>query len=126
MSLEVLTGVCGKLALFQVGSCHVAQSLHVPAILFQVLLQLGHNKVPASSNFQLLVNYQHCKMVASETSCTLDQKFTACKYATYCRLLFHVLKHHKDECELCIALLDDSFLVLHHCLESEKDSVQGK
>ncbi|EXB36837.1 hypothetical protein L484_003222 [Morus notabilis] len=104
MCVEVLIRISGKHALFQMEAWHVAQSLRIPGALFQYFHQLKLSITP--------------NPVASMQSCGVDRRFTIDLYAACCRLLYNVLKHHKSECEQCIALLEASVSVLLHCLET--------
>ncbi|KAK3001091.1 hypothetical protein RJ639_021464 [Escallonia herrerae] len=105
MCVEVLTRVCGKHAFFQWDTSYVAQSLRMPAALFQNFLELGISD--AATKFNSL-----------KFSEIFHRQFSMDLYAACCRLLFTVLKHHKRESQQCIALLEDSVSVLLHCLET--------
>ncbi|KAK2983785.1 hypothetical protein RJ640_017188 [Escallonia rubra] len=105
MCVEVLTRVCGKHAYFQWDTCYVAQSLRMPAALFQNFLELGISDAATKSN-------------SLKFSEIFDRQFSMDLYAACCRLLYTVLKHHKSESQQCIALLEDSISVLLHCLET--------
>ncbi|CAN1174858.1 hypothetical protein LINPERPRIM_LOCUS10172 [Linum perenne] len=102
MSAEVLTRVSAKCSLFHMESSHVAQSIHVPAALFEY--------------FSMLVDPS-----------LVDRRFSVDLYAACCRLLSTVLKYHKNESERCVALLQQSSSVLLHCLETvDTDSDVGR
>ncbi|CAN0910103.1 hypothetical protein LINGRAHAP2_LOCUS26115 [Linum grandiflorum] len=102
MSAEVLTRVSVKSTLFHLESSHVAQSLHVPAALFQ--------------DFSKLMD-----------PCLVDRRFSIDLYAACCRLLSTVLKYRRNESEPSVALLQESSSVLLHCLETvNTDSDDGK
>ncbi|CAK7329555.1 unnamed protein product [Dovyalis caffra] len=116
MCVEVLARVSGKHALFQMDSWHVAQSLRIPAALFQDFGQLRISEDPAVSN-SLLSGNQDCNPVAGMNFFVVDKQFSVELYAACCRLLYTVLKHHKSESEQCIALLQVSERALLHCLE---------
>ncbi|KAK3001092.1 hypothetical protein RJ639_021465 [Escallonia herrerae] len=114
MCVEVLTRVCGKHAFFQWDTCYVAQSLCMPAALFQNFLELGISDAATKSN-------------SLKFSDIFDRQFSMDLYAACCRLLYTVLKHHKRESQQCIALLEDSVSVLLHCLETvDIDQAVGK
>lgn len=117
MCVEVLTRVSGKHALFQMDSWHVAQSLHIPAALFQDFDQLRISQGPALSNSLLNSGSQDCNTVGGRDTCVVDLQFSVELYTACCRLLYTVLKHHKSESERCISLLQESERVLLHCLE---------
>ncbi|KAK3028644.1 hypothetical protein RJ639_037824 [Escallonia herrerae] len=144
MCVEVLTRVCGKHAFFQWDACYVAESLRMPAALFQNFLELGISDAATKSN-------------SLKFSEIFDRQFSMDLYAACCRLLYTVLKHHKRyissllllsnqrhalsrqkiyytnlrvicrESQQCIALLEDSVSVLLHCLETvDIDQAVGK
>ncbi|KAJ6765963.1 UNHEALTHY RIBOSOME BIOGENESIS PROTEIN 2-like protein [Salix purpurea] len=117
MCVEVLTRVSGKHALFQMDSWHVAQSLHIPAALFQDFDQLRISQDPASSNSLLNSDNQDCNTLGGMNCRTVDLKFSVELYTACCQLLYTILKHHKRESERCISLLQESERVLLHCLE---------
>ncbi|XP_008457645.3 uncharacterized protein LOC103497293 [Cucumis melo] len=117
MSIEVLTRVSGKHALFQMNVWQVAQCLRIPAALFE--------------NFSLklpgIATESECSSIsAQETSCvvvttsnsTIDKQFKVDLFAACCRLLYTILKHHKSECKRSIAQLQASVSVLLQSLES--------
>ncbi|KAK9177312.1 hypothetical protein WN944_029333 [Citrus x changshan-huyou] len=95
MCIEVLTRVSGKHALFQMDSWHVAQSLHVPAALFEDIRQLSILETPVPSNSVIFSNDQNSDTVASQNSIAVDRQFSINLFAQYCRLLYTLLKHHK-------------------------------
>ena len=95
MCVEVLTRVSGKHALFQMDSWHVAQSLHIPAALFQDFDQLRISQDPASSNSLLNSDNQDCNTLGGMNSRTVDLKFSVELYTACCQLLYTILKHHK-------------------------------
>ncbi|XP_059647517.1 uncharacterized protein LOC132293884 [Cornus florida] len=116
MCVEVLTRVFGKHFLFQMESCHIGQSVSIPAVLFHNLLQLRNSKIPALSNSLRFLDTQVAKSEES-MNFVVDRQFSIDLYAASCRLLCTVLKHHKSECERCIPLLEGSVSVLLDCLE---------
>eukprot|EP00257_Ricinus_communis_P021427 XP_015580921.1 uncharacterized protein LOC8285148 [Ricinus communis] len=115
MCVEVVTRISGKRAL-QMASWHVAQSLHVPAALFQDFSQLRLSKGPPLPD--LFLDNQDCDPVMGKCSSVVDRKFSVELYAACCRLLYTTLKHQKRESEKCIAVLQNSARVLLHCLET--------
>ena len=92
---EVHEGVSGKHALFQMDSWHVAQSLHVPAALFEDIRQLSISETPVPSNFVIFSDDQNSDTVASQNSIAVDRQFSINLFAAYCRLLYTLLKHQK-------------------------------
>ncbi|KAL4320201.1 hypothetical protein GQ457_18G017920 [Hibiscus cannabinus] len=116
MCVEVLTRVSGKHALFQMDLCHIGQSLRIPGALFQDFHQLRISEAPISSN--LFLDEQNHTSIVSMKSHVLDRQFSVNLFAASCRLLYTVLKHHKSECERCIAVLEQSVSFLLHCLET--------
>ncbi|GMI83549.1 hypothetical protein like AT4G30150 [Hibiscus trionum] len=116
MCVEVLTRVSGKHALFQMDLCHIGQSLRIPGALFQDFHQLRISEAPVSSN--LFLDKQNHTSIVSTESRVLDRQFSVNLFAACCRLLYTVLKHHKSECERCIAVLEQSVSFLLHCLET--------
>ncbi|TYG83848.1 hypothetical protein ES288_D01G201000v1 [Gossypium darwinii] len=116
MCIEVLTRVSGKHALFQLDLCHIGQSLRIPGALFQDFHQLRISEGPVSSN-TFLDEQNHNSTVSIEYH-VLDQQFSINLFAACCRLLYTILKHHKSECERCIAVLEESVSLLLHCLET--------
>ncbi|GMP37637.1 hypothetical protein CsSME_00009228 [Camellia sinensis var. sinensis] len=117
MCVEVLTRVLGKHAMYQLDSCQVGQSLRIPAALFQNFFQLRISEAPAVPNSLRLLDNQDTDIVEGMNSCVVDRQFSIDLFAACCRLLCTVLKHHKNETEQCVALLEDSVSVLLHCLE---------
>ncbi|KAA3465644.1 Urb2 domain-containing protein [Gossypium australe] len=118
MCIEVLTRVSGKHALFQLDLCHIGQSLRIPGALFQDFHQLRISEGPVSSN-TFLDEQNHNSTVSMEYHVLgLDQQFSINLFAACCRLLYTILKHHKSECERCIAVLEESVSLLLHCLET--------
>ncbi|XP_075489165.1 uncharacterized protein LOC142528020 isoform X1 [Primulina tabacum] len=103
MCVEVLTKIYGKPSFFRVEAYHIAQSLRVPAPLFQYFLSLQISEAPVRT--------------ASGTKSNADQKFSTELYSACCRLLCTTLKHHKNETRQFISLLEDSVSVLLHSLE---------
>lgn len=95
MCIEVLTRVSGKHALFQMDSWHVAQSLRVPAALFQDIRQLSISEAPVPSNSAIFSDDQNSNTVESQTSIAVDRQFSINLFAACCRLLYTILKHHK-------------------------------
>ncbi|XP_031260000.1 uncharacterized protein LOC116118175 [Pistacia vera] len=118
MCVEVLTRISGKHALFQMDSWHVAQSIRIPAALFQDICQLRLPQAPVQSTPAMYSDKQNSKNVASMNSWSVDRQFSISLFAACCKLLYTILKHHKSECEQCIALLEESVRVLLHCLET--------
>ncbi|GLU02785.1 hypothetical protein SLE2022_200200 [Rubroshorea leprosula] len=118
MCVQVLTRVSGKHALFQMDSWHIGQCLHIPGALFQAFCQLRHSEAPESYNSLLLLDKQNDAPSTSMEFCVLDQQFSVNLFVACCRLLYTIVKHHKSECERCIAVLEESVSVLLHCLET--------
>lgn len=118
MSIEVLTRVFGKHALYQMDTCYVSQSLRIPARLFQNILHLRISEAPTRSNSLRILDIEGTtEIVESMDTCIVDRQFTIELYAACCRLLCTVLKHHKSESQQCIALLEGAVYVLLSCLE---------
>jgi len=88
--VEVLTRVSGKRALFQMDSWHVAQSLRIPAALFQDFDQLRISEDPALSNSLFSDNQDH-NPVAGMNSFVADQQFSVELYTVCCRLLYTMM-----------------------------------
>ncbi|KAG2705883.1 hypothetical protein I3760_05G076500 [Carya illinoinensis] len=127
MCVEVLIRVSGKHALFQMDAWHVAASLRIPAALFQDFCQLKDSEAPSSSHPSLVLDNQVADPLASMNVCVVDRYFSIDLFAACCRLLYTILKHHKSECEQCIALLEASVSVLLRCLETvDTDPVTRK
>ncbi|GAV60305.1 Urb2 domain-containing protein, partial [Cephalotus follicularis] len=118
MSVEVLTRVSGKHALFRMDSWHVGHCLRIPGVLFQDFLQLRPAEASIPSNFLLLLDNKDNIPAESLKSCIVDRPFSIELFAACCRLLYTVLKHHKSDCEGCVALLEESTRVLLLCLET--------
>ncbi|GKV20994.1 hypothetical protein SLEP1_g31029 [Rubroshorea leprosula] len=100
-------------------SWHIGQCLHIPGALFQAFCQLRHSEAPESYNSLLLLDKQNDAPSTSMEFCVLDQQFSVNLFAACCRLLYTIVKHHKSECERCIAVLEESVSVLLHCLETK-------
>ncbi|OMO74447.1 hypothetical protein CCACVL1_16713 [Corchorus capsularis] len=113
MSVEVLTRISGKHALFQMEPWHVGQSLRIPGALFQNFHQLRLSEAPVSSS----TKQNHDSIVNMEYH-VVDRQFSINLFAACCRLLYTVLKHHKSACERFIAVLEESVSLLLHCLET--------
>ncbi|KAL5856044.1 hypothetical protein ACOSQ3_005879 [Xanthoceras sorbifolium] len=118
MCIEVLTRVSGKHALFELDSWHVAQSLRIPAAVFQDIHQLRLSEAPISSKSVMFMDNQNSNLVPSLNSCVVDRQFAINVFAACCKLLYTILKHHKSESERCIALLEESVRILLQCLET--------
>ncbi|KAI9181831.1 hypothetical protein LWI28_019092 [Acer negundo] len=118
MCIEVLTRVSSKHALFELDSWHVAQSLRIPAALFQDIHQLRLSEAPILSKSEMFLDNQNSNLVPSLNSCVVDRQFTINVFAACCKLLYTILKHHKNESQQCIALLEESVRVLLQCLET--------
>ncbi|XP_022748029.1 uncharacterized protein LOC111297639 [Durio zibethinus] len=117
MCVEELTRVLGKHALFRMDPWHIGQSLRIPGSLFQDFRQLRLSEAPVLSN-SLFLDKENHDSIASMKDCAVDRQFSVNLFAACCRLLCTVLKHHKSECERCIAVLEESVSLLLHCLES--------
>ncbi|EOX97766.1 Urb2/Npa2, putative isoform 2 [Theobroma cacao] len=118
MCAEVLTRVARKHALFQMDPWHIGQSLCIPGALFQDFHQLRLSEAPVSNNSLLYSDKQTHDSMASMKYSVVDRQFSVNLFAACCRLLYTVLKHHKSECERCIAVLEESVALLLHCLET--------
>ncbi|KAL5561130.1 hypothetical protein UlMin_030877 [Ulmus minor] len=121
MCVEVLIRILGKHALFQMDSWHIAQSLRIPAALFQDFHQLKISEGSTQYDSSRISNNDISDPVGSPQFGGVDRQFSINLFAACCRLLYTVLKHHKSECERCIAILEASVSALLHCLET-KDS----
>ncbi|XP_065866665.1 uncharacterized protein [Euphorbia lathyris] len=120
MSVEVLTRISGKHALLRMNSWHVAQTLRIPAVLFQDFC-----KVRESETF-FSVDNQDSDIVVGQHA-LVDKQFLTALFGACCRLLSTTLRHHKSESEQCIALLQESVRVLLHCLETaDSDLISRK
>ncbi|XVF67867.1 hypothetical protein PTKIN_Ptkin10aG0156400 [Pterospermum kingtungense] len=117
MCVEELTRVFGKHALFRMDPWHIGQSLRIPGALFQDFRQLRLSEAPVSSN-SLFMDKENQDSMSRVKYCAVDQQFSVNLFAACCRLLYTVLKHHKSECERCIAVLEDSVSLLLHRLET--------
>ncbi|KAJ0076531.1 hypothetical protein Patl1_36109 [Pistacia atlantica] len=95
MCVEVLTRISGKHALFQMDSWHVAQSIRIPAALFQDIRQLRLPQAPVQSTPAIYSDKQNSKNVASMNSWSVDRQFSINLFAACCKLLYTILKHHK-------------------------------
>ncbi|OAY51263.1 hypothetical protein MANES_05G200700v8 [Manihot esculenta] len=118
MCVQLLIRVSGKKNWFQMDSWHVAQSLHIPAALFQDFGQLKLSKVPLLSDVCSFVDNTDSVSIADTHSFAVDQLFSIELFAACCRLLYTTLKNHTSKSEQCIALLQQSSCVLLHCLET--------
>lgn len=93
MGVEVLTRISGKHALFLMDAWHVAQSLCIPAALFQDFHQLRRSKASVLYDSSMISN--NPDKVASTRFSGVDRKFSVDLFAACCRLLYTVMKHHK-------------------------------
>ncbi|XWS40148.1 hypothetical protein CRYUN_Cryun18bG0115300 [Craigia yunnanensis] len=118
MCVEELTRVSGKRALFRMDPWQIGQSLRIPGALFQDFRQLRLSEAPVSSNSLLFLDKENHDSMASMQYCAVDRQFSVNLFVACCRLLYTVLKHHKSECERCIAVLEESVSLLLHCLET--------
>ncbi|CAM8923294.1 unnamed protein product [Rhodiola kirilowii] len=118
MCTEVLTRIFAKKALFSLDSCHVGQALRLPGALFQNFLHVKHTLVKFTSDTKGATGIDECEPALASPSHVVDRKFTIDLYASSCRLLSTVIKHHKDVCSQSIAVLEDSVSVLLYCLET--------
>ncbi|XP_021819976.1 uncharacterized protein LOC110761732 [Prunus avium] len=118
MCVDVLARISGKHALYQMEAWHVAQSLRIPSALFQDFHLLKLSEAPVPNDSSTVPNNQISNSVASKHFSGVDRKYSIDLFAACCRLLHNVLKHHKTECERCIAILQASVGVLLHCLET--------
>ncbi|WCJ39554.1 hypothetical protein M5689_020535 [Euphorbia peplus] len=111
MSVELLTRMSGKHALFQMDSWHVAQTLRIPAVLFQDFCKVR------DSEASLSVDNQDSDILVGQHA-LIDKQFSTALFSACCRLLSTTLRHHQSDSEQCIALLQESARVLLHCLET--------
>ncbi|XVE67104.1 hypothetical protein DITRI_Ditri08aG0133500 [Diplodiscus trichospermus] len=118
MCVEELIRVSGKHALFRMDPWHIGQSLRIAGVLFQDFHQLRLSEAPVSSKSLPYLNKENHNNIASMKYCAVVQQFSANLFAACCRLLYTVLKHHKSECERCIAVLEESVSLLLLCLET--------
>ncbi|XVF00942.1 hypothetical protein REPUB_Repub04eG0045700 [Reevesia pubescens] len=118
MCVEVLTRVSGKHALFQMDPWHIGQCLRIPGAVFQDFHQLRISEALVSSNSLLFLDKQNHDSIVGTKYRVVDRQFSVNLFAACCRLLYTVLKHHKSECERCIAVLEESVSLLLHCLET--------
>ena len=95
MCIEVLIRIFGKHALFQMKPCHVAQSLRIPAALFQDFHQIKLSEGSISSHSSLILDNEISDQLASKDLSVVDRHFSIDLFAACCRLLYTVLKHHK-------------------------------
>ncbi|XP_038902651.1 uncharacterized protein LOC120089295 [Benincasa hispida] len=116
MSIEVLTRVSGKHALFQMNVWHVAQCLRIPAALFKTL-SLKLPGIPIESECSLISAQEASNVVVPTSNSIIDKQFSIDLFAGCCRLLYTILKHRKSECKRSIAQLQASVSVLLHSLE---------
>lgn len=94
MSVEVLTRVSGKHALFQMNAWHVAQCLRIPAALFEDF-SLKLPGIPIQSENSLISAQEASNVVVTTSNSIIDRQFLIDLFAACCRLLYTVLKHHK-------------------------------
>lgn len=94
MCVQLLIRVSGKKNWFQMDSWHVAQSLHIPAALFQDFGQLKLSKVPLLSDVCSFVDNTDSVSIADTHSFAVDQLFSIELFAACCRLLYTTLKNH--------------------------------
>ena len=95
MCIEVLIRIFGKHALFQMKPWHVAQSLRIPAALFQDFHQIKLSEASISSHSSLILDNEISDQLASKDLSVVDRHFSIDLFAACCRLLYTVLKHHK-------------------------------
>ncbi|CAI0376924.1 unnamed protein product [Linum tenue] len=117
MCVEVVTRVSAKSSLFHMDSFHVAQSLRLPAALFEDFSQLRYSE-----------GLDRYLVKDMNPPSHVDRHFSVELYAACCRLLCTILKYHRSESERCIALLQESASVLLNCLEivdSDSGSKRG-
>lgn len=112
--VEVVTRIFGKRSLFQMDSSHVAQSLHIPAALFQSILQLKLTEADDQYTLNMVSNSVSTHV---RNKYIHDQCYSVELYGACCRLLCTVVKHHMSDAQKCAALLEDSVNVLLYCLE---------
>ncbi|KAI3934943.1 hypothetical protein MKW92_053085 [Papaver armeniacum] len=113
MCVEMLTKVAGKPALFEMNSSHVIQSLRLPAALFQDFCCLRNSQTsPSSSEVSASEKYT----AADNCRCNLDRRFSVDLFATCCRLLSAVIRHHTRETKESISILQYSVSILLCCL----------
>ncbi|KAI3896812.1 hypothetical protein MKW92_018397 [Papaver armeniacum] len=113
MCVEMLTKVAGKPALFEMNSSHVIQSLRLPAALFQDFCCLRNSQTsPSSSEVSASEKYT----AADDCRCNLDRRFSVDLFATCCRLLSAVIRHHTRETKESISILQYSVSILLCCL----------
>ncbi|KAF5190599.1 Urb2/Npa2 family protein [Thalictrum thalictroides] len=122
MCIEVLTKVAGKPYLFQMHSCHIGQSFHVPATLFQDFHMIRSSQTP----IKLYSEISYPGAIAGSFSYVADHRFSVDLFAACCRLLWTVLRHRKSESERCMANLQSSVCVLLHCLETVDTGFTGE
>ncbi|XP_022146290.1 uncharacterized protein LOC111015534 isoform X3 [Momordica charantia] len=113
MSVEVLTRVSGKHALFQMNAWHVAECLRIPAAVFE---DFSLKLQGQSENFVISAR-EVSNVVVTTSNSIIDRQFLIDIFAASCRLLYTVIRHHKSECKRCIAQLLASVSVLLHSLE---------
>ncbi|KAJ4826097.1 hypothetical protein Tsubulata_010944 [Turnera subulata] len=118
MCVEVLTRVCGKQALFEMDSWHIAQSLHIPAALFTDFSQPRFHGCPALCNSLTTTDNDHTYPLTAMSLSNVGRQFPIKLFGACCRLLYTIVKHHKSETERCVALLQESTCVLLNTLET--------
>lgn len=79
MCIDVLTKIFGKLSLFQIDPCHIAESLRLPGALFQY--------------FQLQIS--KAASTVGTSNIPVDRTFSVELYASCCHLLRTVMKNHR-------------------------------
>ncbi|XP_048420292.1 uncharacterized protein LOC103958506 [Pyrus x bretschneideri] len=127
MCVDVLVRISGKHALYQMEPWHVAQSLRIPSALFQDFHLLKLSEAPIPDDSSTIPNNQVSNPVASSHFSGIDRQYSVDLFSACCRLLHNVLKHHKSECERCVAILEASVRILLHCLETvDADAVVKK
>lgn len=95
MSVEVLTRIFGKHALYQMDACHVSMSLRIPARLFQSILHLKITEAPTQPDSLRILDIKCTKNVESMEISSVNRQFIIELYAACCRLLCTILKHYK-------------------------------
>lgn len=104
MCVEVLIRISGKHALFQMEAWHVAQSLCIPAELFQDFHHLKLSKAFVPNGYSTISSNHSCHPEASMQLCGVDKHFSISLFCACCRLLYTILKHHKRYALLLIII----------------------
>lgn len=91
MSVEVLTRVSGKHALFQMNAWHVAECLRIPAAVFE---DFSLKLQGQSENFVISAR-EVSNVVVTTSNSIIDRQFLIDIFAASCRLLYTVIRHHK-------------------------------